>query len=265
MAGSELKELIIYSTLVFMMAPVSLLLYIYIYNNRKKKHIEEKRQLKTAFDQELLKAQIEIQEQTLTYISREIHDNINQVLSFVKLNLSVNNSTTESQKQVKIDESRNLVAQVINDLRDLSKSLSFEHISQLGLLKTVEIEVDRIHKSGIISIGLKVEGQPHELGAQLELMLFRIFQEAVNNALKHGGAKQISIRLQYRDDFFRLTIEDDGTGFDVNSLETGGSGLRNMQNRVTLIGAAMEIDSVPGKGCRINITIDQLTQPTYAN
>jgi signal transduction histidine kinase len=80
-----------------------------------------------------------------------------------------------------------LVAQVINDLRDLSKSLSYEHIIQLGLVQTMEIEAGRINKSGIIKVELAIGGDAHNLGEERELVLFRIFQEALNNALKHSG------------------------------------------------------------------------------
>lgn len=265
MANIETKELILIATFIFLLAPLFLLFYVSLYNQRKKKHKEETAMLESAYRQELLKAQIEVQEQTLNNISREIHDNINQVLSFVKLNLLINANTSEQQKQQKITESRNLVAQVINDLRDLSKSLSFEHISQQGLLKTIEQEADRINKSGLVRIDLTVEGDAYALDEQHELVLFRIFQEAVNNALKHAGAKGIKIHLQYLVGLFNLNIQDDGVGFSSETLQMGGSGLRNMGNRATLIGATMQIDSLPGNGCSINVSIDPLTQHTHVH
>src|ERR1700748_1857793 len=131
MANNNIATLVVITVLIFLLAPVSILLYIYIYNKRKKKLIEEKEQLKSTFQKELLKTQIEVQEQTLNNISREIHDNITQVLSFVKLNLGLIEDTDNDTKS-KIAESRELVARSINDLRNLSKSMSFEHIAQLG-------------------------------------------------------------------------------------------------------------------------------------
>jgi len=97
----------------------------------------------------------------------------------------------------KILESRELVAQTIHDLRNLSKSLSFEHISRLGLIKTVNFEVERINNSGLIDVTLTINGDTYSLGEQRELVLFRIFQEALNNTLKHAGAKHLKIVLQY--------------------------------------------------------------------
>ncbi|MFA6246835.1 MAG: sensor histidine kinase [Mucilaginibacter sp.] len=261
----ETVELIITATLIFLLAPAFVLIYVNLYNQRKKKLVEEKALLESKFQQELLKTQVEMQEQTLNHISREIHDNVTQVLSFVKLNLAIPAKATPEQAEQKISESRNLVAQVINDLRDLSKSLSYEHIMQLGLVQTIEIEAGRVNKSGIIKVDLAIGGDARNLGEQRELVLFRIFQEALNNALKHSGAKQLKISLDYFDHLFNLTIQDNGVGFPAHSLNKSGSGLRNIVNRAALIGADAVIDSAPGKGCCIKITIDPLTQYTHAN
>jgi signal transduction histidine kinase len=265
MANVDIKELILIATFIFLLAPAFVLIYVNLYNQRKKRHIEEKALLESRFQQELLKTQVEMQEQTLNHISREIHDNVTQVLSFVKLSLAIPAKDTREQVEIKISESRNLVAQVINDLRDLSKSLSYEHIIQLGLVQTMEIEAGRINKSGIIKIDLAIGGDARNLGEQRELVLFRIFQEALNNALKHSGAKQLKINLDYFDHLFNLTIQDNGVGFPAEKLNNSGSGLRNIVNRAALIGADAVIDSSPGKGCFIKITIDPLTQYTHAN
>jgi len=163
-----------------------------------------------------------------------------------------------------IDESRELVAQTINDLRYLSKSMSFEHIAQLGFVKTLEMETGRINNSGLIKIILNIEGNTYPLGEERELVLFRIFQEALNNTLKHSGAKYLKINLQYSNELFNLTLEDDGTGFSAVSLvEISGSGLRNMENRAALIGAVATIDSSPGKGCSVKVTLNPFKHQLY--
>jgi signal transduction histidine kinase len=261
----ELIVLIIAGTIMLLLLGIFIISFLFFYQKKHNQNAMDKEHLQVRFQQELLKTQVEMQEQTLNHISREIHDNITQVLSFVKLNLAIPAKATPEQAEQKISESRNLVAQVINDLRDLSKSLSYEHIVQLGLVKTIEIEAGRINKSGIIAIELAIGGDAHSLGEQRELVLFRIFQEALNNALKHSGAKQLKISLDYFDHLFNLTIRDNGVGFLVNALPDGGSGLRNMVNRAALIGAVAVIDSAPGKGCYIKIAIDPLTQNINAN
>ncbi|MBK0379952.1 sensor histidine kinase [Mucilaginibacter segetis] len=261
----ELYIVLILGILLFALLAAFILHFIILYKNKQLTHKQEQEQLKSNFRQELLKARNEIQEQTLLNISREIHDNITQVLSFVKLNLAMTGDLDRHQQKERIGESRMLVAQAISDLRDLSKSISFEHISQLGLVKTIEIEIERISKSGIIKVALSVEGDVYTLGDKRELVLFRIFQEALNNTLKHSKASFFKISLQYSELLFNLTIEDDGIGFTTDTSQKGGSGLKNMENRAALIGAVATINSMPGKGCCIKITIDPFIQQAYAD
>jgi signal transduction histidine kinase len=256
---------IIAVTIIFLILGAFIVMIMLVYRKRRNSHIIEKISIQSAFKQELLQTQIEMQEQTLSHISREIHDNITQVLSFIKLNLAMI-GTDEETRQLKINESRELMAQVITDLRDLSKSLSFEHIKQWGLVKTIEAETDRINKSGLISVITEVEGTPYLLGEQRELVLFRIFQESLNNTLKHSGAKHLKITLQFIPEMFILTLYDDGSGFPVNLLTTrNGSGLKNIESRAALIGAVANITSAPNEGCCICITLNPKEQHLYTD
>jgi len=258
----ELIAVIVAGTIMLLLLGIFIISFLFFYQKKHNNHLSEKENLQSAFKQELLQTQIEIQEQTLTNISREIHDNITQVLSFIKLNLGMINNA-DSKTQTKINESRELVAQTINDLRNLSKSLSFEHIVRVGLVKTIEIEVERTNNSGLINTEMQVAGEPFRLGDQRELVLFRIFQEALNNALKHSRAKYLKIKLEYTDQLFNLTVEDDGAGFSTDLLNNTGSGLRNMEHRAALIGAVATITSFPGKGCLIKVSLNPIEQQLY--
>jgi signal transduction histidine kinase len=252
----EFITIIAAGTIMLLLLGFFIVSFLFFYQKKHNAHLAEQELIESNFQKELLKTQIEVQEQTFTDISREMHDNIGQILSFVKLNLAFSERLSDADKQAKISESRELLSQAIVDLRHLSKSMSFEYIASQGLVKTVENEVERIKRSNLINASLKVEGSPAPLGAERELVLFRIFQETLNNTLKHSGAKNLSINLQYSDDLFNLTLEDDGSGFATYNLpEATGSGLRNMQNRAALIGALTTIDSSPGNGCRVNVSL----------
>jgi len=258
---SDIIRILVLSTIVFFSGITGFIVYfLVLYRNRQLKNKQEQEQLEFNFRQELLKAQIEIQEQTLSNISNEIHDNITQVLFFVKLSLKMVATENETARK-KIDESNVLIGQTINDLRNLSKSLSFEHITKLGLKKALEIEAERLDNSGIFKPVFLVEGESYSLGVQRELVLFRIYQEALNNALKHSGANHFKINLQYYKDLFTLTVEDDGAGFLVDLTDkNGGLGLNNITNRAALIGAAANIESSPGNGCIIRVTLNPFEQ-----
>jgi hypothetical protein len=259
----ELIALIVAGTIMLLLLGIFIIGFLFFYQKKHNSHLSEKESLISEFKQELLKTQIEIQEDTLNNISREIHDNITQVLSFVKLNLGMIDGA-DQKTQEKITENRELVAQTINDLRNLSKSMSFEHIAQLGLVRTMEKEADRLNNSGIIKVEMLTSGDPYSLGEQRELVLFRIFQEVLNNTLKHSGAGLLKINLEYSDQLFNLTLEDNGAGFSTTLHgDNIGAGLRNINNRAALIGAVTSIDSSPGKGCCIKVTLDPFEQQLY--
>jgi signal transduction histidine kinase len=261
--ASELYVVIFSATVFFVFLTGFIVYFIVLYQKRQGQNKTERDAMQANFRQEFLKARLEMQEQTFAHVSRELHDNINQVLSFVKLNLAMI-SIADSAQQARINENRDLIAQVITDLRDLSKSLSFDHITKQGLVKTIENEVNKLNKSGVINAEIVVEGEIYALGEQRELVLFRIFQEALNNSIKHSGANLLKIKLQYIPEMFNLTLEDDGVGFSINSRDhSRGSGLTNIENRATVIGASAKISSSPGNGCSIAVTLNLLQQRLY--
>jgi signal transduction histidine kinase len=266
MRYENIQILVLSTAALFILVTGFIIYFVILYRNKQIRNKQEKEQLQARYSQEMLRAQIEMQEQTLANISRELHDNISQVLSFVKLDLALTDGMAEPDKQQKVNNSRELLSQTINDLRHLSKSLSFEYIAIHGLVKAIETEVERVNTSGLLKLSASIEGDGYSLGAQRELVLFRIFQEALNNTLKHALATHLKISLQYLNQLFTLTLEDDGAGFS-NELpgRQSGSGLKNMENRAILIGAVATIESSPGKGCCIKVTLNPLEQQIYAD
>ena len=266
MPNDSVRTVVLLTAALFAFITGFIIYFVILYREKQLKNKKEQEELQANFQQELLKTQLEVQEQTLNYISTEIHDNITQVLSFVKLTLGNIASGIDDDRKIKVSETRELVSQTITDLRDLSKSLSFEHIASQGLIRTIENERERVNKSGLINISIEQDGNSYSMGEQRELVLFRIFQEALNNTLKYSGARHLKVALEYRTDLFNLTLEDDGAGFLMESLDNkAGSGLRNMKNRAALIGGTATIDSSPGKGCCITVTIDPLKQQFYTD
>ncbi|HVW95737.1 MAG TPA: ATP-binding protein [Mucilaginibacter sp.] len=254
--SDELYVVFFSATVFFVFLACFIVYFIVLYQKRQVQNKAERDVLEANFKQEFLKARIEMQEQTFAHVSRELHDNINQVLSFVKLNLAMITGL-DTGVQTRINENRDLIAHAITDLRDLSKSLSFEHISKLGLVKAIENEVTKLNKSELVKAELAVKGEVYPLGEQRELVLFRILQEAMNNTMKHSGAEHLQIGLQYMPDFFNFTVEDDGIGFAANSLDNSlGSGLTNIENRAAVIGAQAKVSSSPGNGCIVTVNLN---------
>jgi signal transduction histidine kinase len=233
--------------------------FVYSYRKKQKLDSEERNRLKMKFDNELLLAQLEIQEQTLKTISEEIHDNIGQALSLAKLKLNTLKYDQQDLLVEKINDSRELVSKAIRDLRDLSRSLNTDSIASMGLVRAIEQELDILRKSGFQTT-LYTEGEIRKMEPQKELILFRIVQESLNNIIKHAGARTIRITALYTGNELDLQVEDDGKGAEANSLDMDGNsyrslGLRNMYNRAGLIGGTFSIHSVPGNGTIVKLTI----------
>ncbi len=249
---SIIFPVIAFSVILILLA-VLLITFISIQQKKKLTHFQEKQLMQTQFQQELLQTQIEIQEQTLTTISQEIHDNIGQVLSLAKLNLN----TLQPGEHEKLKDTKMLVSKAINDLRDLSRSMHGDKIADLGLQEAIANELKIIQNTGQFITELKSTGQPYKILPQKEMVLFRIVQEAMNNAIKYSRAKTIGIIIEYQSGLFLLTISDNGVGFDTNNTSpaTTGLGLKSMQNRAHLIGAHLTIQSLPAEGTKIKIEL----------
>lgn len=240
--------------IVTMISFILLILYLY----RKKQIDFEKSIEQTRLDheKEILTTQVEIQEQTFQHISREIHDNINLSLTLAKLNLNTLNWNEEAKSIEKINNSVNLISSSISQLNDLSKSLDTDTIKRHSLIMALEEERQRINKTDCIYIDYEVCGSPVYLNSPVEIVIFRIIQESLNNIIKHARAKIAQLKLNYQGDHLLVSIADDGQGFDQTKLpKTGHAGLRNMENRVKLLGGTMQIESEAGKGSRLDFSI----------
>ena len=255
--NNQFTFFILTGTLVLIVLVFFIILFVIFYNKRQNRNLYEKQLMKTQFEQELLQTQIEIQEQTLKTISQEIHDNIGQVLSLAKLNLNTFEGIESDSNQTKINDTKNLVSKAINDLRDLSRSLHGDKIAELGLQESVENELKILQNTGQFATHFKVTGSPAKMEPQKEMVLFRILQEGLNNAVKHSKAKNITVQMDYQPEKFCLTIADDGVGFDKAALTaaTTGIGLTSMKSRAALIGGTFSIDSVLNNNTTICVSI----------
>jgi signal transduction histidine kinase len=255
----DTKIIIVIGAAVFALLVITFLFrFILLYQKKSIAFTSEKKLMETKFQQEILLSQLEIQEQTLKNISQEIHDNIGQTLSLVKLNLNTIDLEKPAVIPQKVDNSKQLVGKAIADLRSLSKKLHTDSILSAGLLKAIEFELGLVEKSGVYQTYFTIKGDPVPLDAQKELILFRIVQESVNNIIKHAHASTIAINANFEPGHLNLLIEDNGDGFEL-SLEqvdmNRGIGMRSMQNRVELLNGHFAIETAPAKGTQIQISV----------
>jgi two-component system NarL family sensor kinase len=251
---------IVVAIATFLLLAFFILILVVYYNHRKGKHFLEKQTMQSNFQHELLQTQLEIQEQTFKNISQEIHDNIGQVLSLVKLNINTMSDAAPEALHEKINDSKHLITKAIQDLRDLSKSLNTDYVTELGLSRSIEYELEMIKKTGSYEIQFNIEGIIYRLEAQQELILFRIVQEVLHNIIKHAKASIIDVQLIFKPEIFTLKINDNGVGFDTSQLDVNnynglGLGIRNMHNRANIINTNFKLMSTQEKGTTIILTL----------
>ena len=234
---------------------------LFLYQRRRHQQEQELVQMKDQYEQEALKSQLEIQENTLQTISQELHDNIGQMLSVVKMSLAILPVEKQHEAFEPIQNSRQILNKAIVDLSNLTKSLHSDRITEIGLGEAIHFEVESVKKSGISDVQLQIEGEELSFDNQKKIFLFRMFQEILNNTLKHSQASLIKVSLKYGGtDSFVLRIEDNGVGFNVeekrNAISSSsGVGLKSLFNRAKLVGADLKMESEPGKGTRVAIRI----------
>ncbi|MEO6070992.1 MAG: PAS domain S-box protein [Chitinophagaceae bacterium] len=200
------------------------------------------------------KATIETQEQERGEIGKELHDNVNQVLTTTKLYLELSQSNPELKDDLIAKSAKNVMF-VIDEIRQLSRSLMNPSIGDLGLVDTIKDLIENINITRKIHI-IMDHSEDVEMGLSdnIKLMIFRIIQEALNNAVKHAKATTVLLTLRNLKGHIQLNIFDDGIGFESQLIKKG-AGLRNIQNRVYLANGALTINSAPGKGCKLIIDI----------
>jgi signal transduction histidine kinase len=142
----------------------------------------------------------------------------------------------------------------MNQVRFLSHSLHNDFINDGGLVRAIGQEAERLRGLGTMDVSFVKDGEEPELSRDARTVAFRLFQEAMNNALKHSGASRLQITLNGAKGFF-LQLHDNGKGFDKLLMDqnSSGMGLKNMPRRAALAGLECNIDSRPGQGCTFNL------------
>lgn len=195
---------------------------------------------------------LQMQEDSFRYISNELHDNICHSLLLAIFSLQ---KASEAEFQPAIQDSIHLLKNTLSELNDLSKTLNGEIIQSIGLKSAIQHQIDRLNNTKAIRAYFTITGADTHLDSELELLLYRIIQEAISNVIKHAKASTLRILLVYREESVFLRIQDDGKGFDSSQISSGGAGLKNMQHRIRLVHGSLTIQSKLEHGCTIELIV----------
>jgi two-component system sensor histidine kinase DegS len=215
--------------------------------------IEESKQ-KQEFGLRLLEAQ----EEERKRLSREIHDGPAQILAHVTMKADIiervlqERSTSEAVIEVK--QLRNDVQAALDEVRRIIYDIRPMALDDLGLMPTLRKYIQGFSARYGIDAKFTVFGEEYRMSSRLEIAIFRIVQEALNNIVKHADATQAEVKIELRDKI-RLIIKDNGIGFDVHEPKKGSYGLIGMEERLELLDGTIEIDSAKNKGTTIYIQV----------
>lgn len=252
MLSTEELLLIVYFILASLLLISFVIIFFVAFQKRKKKLIFERYEAERKYEKEFATSRLEIQEEILKTVGRELHDNIGQLLSVTNMQLSILEETAEKPLKQNLGNIREVVRNTIQEVRALSKSLNSEAINAFGLKKSIEGEVHRLNRMTNINFVFQSVGEDQMLNPKDSVIIFRILQEFINNSLKHSEAKNLYVNFDFTQENLFIKMEDDGVGFDPKKV-SDSSGMINMSSRAKLINATCHLTSELGKGTHLNL------------
>lgn len=213
-------------------------------------------------NQSLTKRIIAAQEAERQRVARDLHDSVNQMLASAKMRLrkvvdSCGNEFSPASREILLRCDR-LLIQALDENRRIAQNLRPGELDALGLSEACRGLCARFAARTNLQVTCSARRSRRRFSPELELNLFRILQEALNNVEKHSQATRVWIRLGFQKNSISLSVLDDGRGFDLAAREktpAGGVGLDNMRERALALGAQLELASIPGKGTSIHVVV----------
>jgi two-component system, NarL family, sensor histidine kinase UhpB len=225
-----------------------------ITDNTEQKNLQDERE-------QFARRLIEVQEEERKRISRELHDDTAQYLALLTLEMDAllhQKEPLSAAIEAKLQKLRNTTEMVLKEVRRFSHELRPSVLEHFGLVSALELITGEF-KSEQLEVHFNVSGSESRLQDRVELTLFRLAQEALNNVRKHSGATSARVELRYTPVKVRLSVSDNGKGFEPSQTRgpsaSSGLGLVGMRERAHLCGGKLLIKSVPGKGTHISVEV----------
>ena len=252
-------KLIFFSiTIIFLLV---LVLIIISYRSAKHKQLAEKRGLQQKAEKKVLNAIIETEYKERKRFAEDLHDGLGVMLSTLRLYINelTDKGRSDEEKQQLLNQSNKMLDDAISNARNISNNIMPSSLKNNGLEITLKSYCDKINASGKISIDLRAINLKKHYSDTIEITLFRVLTEMINNSLKHSGASKIHISFTEKNSKIFVTYSDNGKGFDyatINEAREKGMGLNNIKNRIDSLGGKCNIESSLGKGYIAKIVLD---------
>lgn len=198
-------------------------------------------------------AALRAQEEERARVARDLHDEVNQSLTGLLLRLEAVREAAPPELEPELAETRILANQAMRELLSLARQLRPTALDDLGLAAAIAGQVEQLERSGL-EAELTSEGDFSDLDDDVQLVVYRVAQESLTNAARHSEAQRIAVTLRRSGDAVELEVADDGRGFAFEQSEQG-LGIGGMRERALLIGAELTIESRPGHGTTVRLSV----------
>src|SRR5947207_10876677 len=210
---------------------------------------------------------LEVQEEERGRLARDLHDDIGQALTALKIQLESLQRAAEPALRARIAEGVDTVQHTLERVRQLSLSLRPPQLDDLGLAAALRSHLDRQASVAGLAAHFDAAQAPQDIETETETACFRVAQEAINNVLRHANARTVWVRLSMAGERLSLSVRDDGRGFDVEVVRRRGAsgaslGLIGMEERVALAEGSFELHASPGQGTTVLAPFPLRGQPS---
>lgn len=234
----------------------AIILFVVFYQKRMLQEQFKRQALEFEYQQKMMQAELESQESERRKLAADLHDSIGGMLSTIRVGISTMAKTLPNPQS--IDETKQMLDDTISSVRRISRDLMPSTLEKFGLMYAIKELCERFEQTAKITIHFSESGEIPKLDSQRELMLFRIAQELLNNAVKHSEATQINVTTHFGNTI-ELIVEDNGIGFDADFFknETAGNkglGLYSIENRARLLGGEITFEKGRTKGSKTIVT-----------
>jgi two-component system, NarL family, sensor histidine kinase UhpB len=199
-------------------------------------------------------AALRAQEEERARVARDLHDEVNQSLTGVLLRLEAAREAAPPELEGQLAETKALANRAMRELLSVARQLRPTALDDLGLAAATAGQVEQL-SGGDVEAAFAAEGDFSDLGDDAQLVVYRVAQEALSNAVRHSGAERVSVALRRLEDRgVELEVADDGRGFAFDESE-GGLGIAGMRERALLVGGELTIESRPGEGTTVRLSV----------
>jgi two-component system sensor histidine kinase UhpB len=205
------------------------------------------------------RAALRAQEEERARVARDLHDEVNQALTGVLLRLEATRKEAPPELEPELAEIRKLANQAMEELLSLARQLRPTALDDLGLEAAIAGQLEELSRQREVETSFESEGDFSNLDDDVQLVVYRVAQEALSNASQHSEAGSIKVELRHSDAGVELKVSDDGRGFSFAAAE-GGLGITGMRERALLVDGDVEIHSRPGNGTTVWLRIDAHTE-----